>query len=327
MKRPAVAALGGGHGLFASLEALRLVTDKITAIVTVADDGGSSGRLREEYDILPPGDLRMALAALCDNSQWGIAWRDALQHRFPGEGPLGGHALGNLLIAGLWDSLGDPIQGLDMVGRLLSARGRVLPMSLQPLRIDATVRGADPADPDGVREVSGQVAVAQTPGTVLNLRLFPDPPQPCREAIDAVLDADWVILGPGSWFTSVMPHLLVPDLLDALVQTKAKRMLTLNVQMDTGETSGFSASDHLEVLAAHAPALHLDAILADPGVVGDDARAREALESSAAALGASVVYKPVADQESAGVHDTLRLATAYRDVMESAARAQARRRA
>ena len=119
----------------------------------------------------------------------------------------------------------------------------------------------------------------------------------------------------------------MPDLLDALVQTKAKRMLTLNVQMDTGETSGFSASDHLEVLAAHAPALHLDAILADPGVVGDDARAREALESSAAALGASVVYKPVADQESAGVHDTLRLATAYRDVMESAARAQARRRA
>ena len=103
-------------------------------------------------------------------------------------------------------------------GQRPGARGRVLPMSLQPLRIDAKVRGADPADPDGVREVSGQVAVAQTPGTVLNLRLFPDPPQPCREAIDAVLDADWVILGPGSWFTSVMPHLLVPDLLDALVQ-------------------------------------------------------------------------------------------------------------
>lgn len=320
MNRPAVAALGGGHGLFASLEALRLVTDQITAIVTVADDGGSSGRLRQEYDILPPGDLRMALAALCDNSEWGIAWRDALQHRFPGDGPLGGHALGNLLIAGLWDSLGNPIAGLDMVGRLLSARGRVLPMALEPLRIDATVRGADPSEPDGVVEVSGQVAVAQTPGQVLNLRLFPDPPQPCHEAINAVLDADWVILGPGSWFTSVMPHLLVPDLLDALVQTKAKRMLALNVQMDTGETEGFSASDHLDVLSQHAPALHLDAVLADPGVVGEDERAFEALATSAASLGAEVVYKHVADPDKPGVHDTLRLATAYRDVMERSAR-------
>lgn len=325
MKRPAVAALGGGHGLFASLEALRLVTDQITAIVTVADDGGSSGRLREEYDILPPGDLRMALAALCDTSEWGIAWRDALQHRFPGEGPLGGHALGNLIIAGLWDSLGDPIAGLDMVGRLLSARGRVLPMALQPLRIDASVLGADPAHPDDVVEVSGQVAVATTPGQVLNLRLFPDPPQPCHEAINAVLDADWVILGPGSWFTSVMPHLLVPDLLDALVQTKARRMLTLNVEMDTGETAGFSAADHLDVLAAHAPALHLDVVLADPGVAQRDDAAREGLEESAAALGAEVVYKQVADPDTPGVHDTLRLATAYRDVMERA-RAHRRRR-
>lgn len=321
MIRPAVAALGGGHGLFASLEALRLVTDKITAIVTVADDGGSSGRLREEYDILPPGDLRMALAALCDNSEWGLAWRDALQHRFPGDGPLGGHALGNLIIASLWDTLGDPIAGLDMVGRLLSARGRVLPMANEPLRIDASVKGADPDRPDEVIEVSGQVAVATTPGVVQNLRLFPDPPEPCTEAINAVLDADWVILGPGSWFTSVMPHLLVPDLLDALVQTKAKRMLALNVQMDTGETVGFSASDHLEVLAAHAPALHLDVILADPSVSAGDTAL---LETTAGKLGAEVVWANVADPDEPGVHDTLRLATAYRDVMERSARQRKR---
>lgn len=321
MIRPAVAALGGGHGLFASLEALRLVTDKITAIVTVADDGGSSGRLRQEYDILPPGDLRMALAALCDNSEWGLAWRDALQHRFPGDGPLGGHALGNLIIASLWDTLGDPIAGLDMVGRLLSARGRVLPMAMEPLRIDATVRGADPAKPEEVTEVSGQVAVAQTPGTVLNLSLHPDPPRPCAEAINAVLDADWVILGPGSWFTSVMPHLLVPDLLDALVQTKAKRMLALNVMMDTGETTGFTASDHLEVIAAHAPSLHLDVVLADPSVVQND---REALIETAEYLGAEVIFEEVADPDVPGVHDTLRLATAYRDVMERAARGTSR---
>ncbi|MDO5629200.1 MAG: 2-phospho-L-lactate transferase CofD family protein, partial [Mobilicoccus sp.] len=119
-----VVAFGGGHGLAASLTALRLVSEQLTAIVTVADDGGSSGRLRQQYDVLPPGDLRMALAALCDDSEWGHLWRDVLQHRFGGNGELGGHAVGNLLIVGLWDLLGDTVDGLDLVGRLLGARGR-----------------------------------------------------------------------------------------------------------------------------------------------------------------------------------------------------------
>lgn len=312
-RRPAVAALGGGHGLFASLQALQLVTDKITAIVTVADDGGSSGRLREEFDILPPGDLRMALAALCDNSEWGLQWADALQHRFAGEGPLGGHSLGNLIIASLWDLLGEPIAGLDLVGRLLGARGRVLPMAAEPLRIEASVLGADPERPDEVTEIRGQVEVASTPGRVLGVRLNPDPPLVCREAVDAVYDADWVILGPGSWFTSVMPHLLVPDLREALVHTTAKRMLTLNMVMNTGETTGFSASDHLEVLAAHAPELHLDVVLADPSVVLDGG---DQLRATAQSLGAEVVFVDVADSDRPGAHDTLRLAAAYRDVVE-----------
>ena len=106
-RHPAVVALGGGHGLASSLSALKLLTDRVTAVVTVADDGGSSGRLREEFSVLPPGDLRMALAALCDDTEWGHTWRDVLQHRFRGEGPLAGHALGNLLIVSLWDLLGD----------------------------------------------------------------------------------------------------------------------------------------------------------------------------------------------------------------------------
>lgn len=312
-RRPAIAALGGGHGLFVSLQALQLVTDKITAIVTVADDGGSSGRLRKEFDILPPGDLRMALAALCDNSEWGLQWADALQHRFAGDGPLGGHALGNLIIASLWDLLGDPIAGLDLVGRLLGARGRVLPMAAEPLRIEASVLGADPDQPEAVTEIIGQVEVASTPGRVLGVRLHPDPPLACEEAIEAVYDADWVILGPGSWFTSVMPHLLVPDLRDALVHTTAKRMLTLNMAMNTGETTGFSASDHLEVLAAHAPDLHLDVVLADPSVVADHG---EQLRSTAESLGAEVVFAEVADTDKPAAHDSLRLAAAYRDVVD-----------
>jgi len=312
MSPPKVVAFCGGHGLAASLHALRRVTDELTAVVTVADDGGSSGRLRKQLDVLPPGDLRMALAALCDDTEWGHQWGDVLQHRFAGDGDLGGHALGNLLITSLWDLLGDPVAGLDLVARLLNARGRVLPMASVPLDIEASVLGADPHRPDEVTQVRGQYAVATTPGKVLGVRLFPEEPPACSEAVTAILDADWVVLGPGSWFTSVMPHLLVPKLHEALVKTKAKKLLTLNLLMNDVETEGFSAADHLEVLAAHAPDLHIDVVLADPSTLDDSG---ELLRRVAAGVGAEVVIAPVADVDQPGHHDSLRLAAAYRDVL------------
>jgi len=308
---PVVVALGGGHGLAASLSALRLVTDQITAVVTVADDGGSSGRLRGEFGVLPPGDLRMALAALCDDTAWGHQWRDVLQHRFAGDGQLGGHTVGNLLIVGLWDLLGDTVGGLDLVGRLLNARGRVLPMAAVPLNIEASVVGADAGQPEETMTVRGQAAVATTRGRVLSVRLNPQEPPACEEAVAAIHAADWVILGPGSWFTSVMPHLLVPGVHDALMSTRAKRLLTLNLVMQTGETVGFSAKNHLDVLAAHAPELHLDVVLADPDVVADEALLRRV----AADMGAELVLAHVGDHARPGHHDSLRLAAAYRDVI------------
>jgi uncharacterized cofD-like protein len=307
---PAVVALGGGHGLSASLSALKLVSDDITAVVTVADNGGSSGRLREEFDVLPPGDLRMALSALCDDSEWGHTWRDVLQHRFRGDGPVGGHALGNLLIVALWEVNRDPVAGLDLVGSLLNARGRVLPMAALPLEITAEVQGHEPAFPDAVTTVRGQVAVASTGGRVRSIALEPaDPPAP-PATVQAVHDADWVILGPGSWFTSVMPHLMVPALRAALHDTRARRLLTLNVE-HSGETAGFSAANHLETLADHAPRLRLDVVLADPGAVDDET----ALRKAAARLGADVVVAPVAKRRHPGHHDSLRLAAAYRDIL------------
>ena len=311
MTRPAVVALGGGHGLAASLAALKLVTDRITAVVTVADDGGSSGRLRDEFDVLPPGDLRMALAALCDDTEWGHQWRDVLQHRFAGDGQLGGHAVGNLLIVSLWDLLGDTVGGLDLVGRLLNARGRVLPMAAVPLNIEASVMGADPGQPHEITTVRGQVEVATTAGRVLAVRLNPEEPPACDQAVAAIRAADWVILGPGSWFTSVMPHLLVPGVRDALMDTPARRILTLNLVMHTGETVGFSAENHLEVLAAHAPELHLDVVLADPEIVEDEALLRRV----AGGMGAELVLARVGDRGREGHHDSLRLAAAYRDII------------
>jgi len=311
MTSPVVVALGGGHGLAASLTALRLLTDQITAVVTVADDGGSSGRLREEFGVLPPGDLRMALAALCDDTEWGHQWRDVLQHRFAGEGPLGGHAVGNLLIVSLWDLLGDTVGGLDLVGRLLNARGRVLPMASVPLNIEANVMGADPGQPFEITTVVGQAEVATTAGRVLSVRLNPQEPPACEQAVEAIQAADWVILGPGSWFTSVIPHLLVPGIHDALINTPAKRVLTLNLVMNTVETVGFSAKNHLEVLAAHAPELRLDVVLADPDIVRDEALLRRV----AADMGAELVLAGVGDHRRRGQHDSLRLAAAYRDLI------------
>jgi uncharacterized cofD-like protein len=307
---PVVVALGGGHGLAASLSALRHLTDRLTAVVTVADDGGSSGRLRRELGVLPPGDLRMALSALCDDSEWGELWRDVMQHRFASAGALHDHAMGNLLIVTLWELLGDPVAGLDWVARLLGARGRVLPMAAVPMDIEATVLGIDPDDPDTLSTVRGQVALATTPGRVAGVRLVPEEPPACPQAVDAVAEADWVVLGPGSWFTSVLPHLLVPELSAALQTTRARRCVTLNLSPQVGETEGFAPETHLEVLAAHAPDLRIDAVLADPSSVEDI----NSLAEVAATMGAQLLIRQVSVGDGSARHDPLRLAAAYRDL-------------
>jgi len=311
VRRPAVVALGGGHGLAASLGALRHLTDRITAVVTVADDGGSSGRLRRELGVLPPGDLRMALSALCSDDEWGSTWRDLLQHRFASQGELHNHAVGNLLIVALWELLGDSVQGLDWVGRLLGAKGRVLPMSAVPLDIEATIVGLDPADGGREQTVRGQSRVATTPGHVQSVRLVPEAPPACPEAVAAVRAADWVVLGPGSWFTSVMPHLLVPQLRSALCETPARRLVTLNVGTADRETGGYRPADLLAALSAHAPDLRVDVVLADPQGADD----RPSLLRACTALGAQLVVSPVVSSHDPAVHDPLRLAAAYRDVL------------
>ena len=305
--QPKVVALGGGMGLSASLAALRRITGDLTAVVTVADDGGSSGRLRDELGVLPPGDLRKALAALCGDDDWGQTWARVIQHRFISEGELHGHAVGNVLIVALWEQLGDHVAALDLVGKLLGAHGRVLPMSAVPLELQAYVKGHDPARPDEVSTVAGQATVALTPGEVQSVHLVPNDPPAVPEAVEAVMDADWVVLGPGSWFSSVIPHLLVPDLLRALTDTKARRVLSLNLAPQPGETDGFSPQRHLEVLARHAPKLAFDVVLADEAAVADQG----SLCDAAKRLGGTVELAPVAATDGAPKHDPELLAAAY----------------
>lgn len=314
-------ALGGGHGLHASLSALRrlhddLTLDQVTAVVTVADNGGSSGRLRGEFGVLPPGDLRMALAALCGEDEWGRTWADVVQHRFAGEGEMNGHVIGNLLIVGLWERLGDHVRALDWVGRLLGARGRVLPMALTPMDITAEFRGGD-TESTATTTVSGQVEVATTEGEIVSVALEPADPAGCPEAVEAILEADWVVLGPGSWFSSVIPHLLVPDLREALEKTQARRLVVLNLEGQAGETHGWAPEDHLGALLSYAPGLRVDRVLADPRAVGDP----DGLRAVVGSLGGELTLVEVAEEDGSGGiaprHDHELLAAAYRAVFEA----------
>jgi len=309
----AVVAFGGGHGLHASLSALRLlvdelVVDDLTAVVTVADNGGSSGRLRGEFGVLPPGDLRMALAALCGRNEWGATWSRVLQHRFAGEGEMRDHVIGNLLIVGLWELLGDHVDALDYVGRLLGATGRVLPMALVPMDITAEVRGLAPGDPDALTSVRGQVEVATTDGVIDTIALVPPDPPAAPEALKAIEAADWVVLGPGSWFTSVIPHVMVPALRHALVSTDARAIVVLNLAAEAGETPGFGPADHLQVLSEHAPDLRVHTVLADQHL-GQEELAE--LEHIVAAYDARLVIDDVAEAPGIPRHDPVKLAAAY----------------
>lgn len=286
--------------------------EDISAVVTVADDGGSSGRIRRELGQIPPGDLRMAIAALADNSPHGSLWEEVLQHRFGGHGALAGHAVGNLLISGLIEVTGDPVASLAEVARLAHSRGTILPVVPEPLDIEADVAGLD-ADPRVVRQVRGQVAVASTPGQVRRVRLLPERPSATPEVIQAIGGAELVTLGPGSWFTSVIPHLLVPEVVAAISATQALRVVVLNLTAEPGETQGFSAERHIHMLSQHAPDVRVDVVLVDSSALLSESE-KTHLWRAAQRIGADIEYRPLRHTDAAGratdLHDPQKLAQA-----------------
>lgn len=274
-------------------------------MVTVADDGGSSGRLRGELGVVPPGDLRMALAALASDSPHGRLWATILQHRFGGSGALAGHPIGNLMLAGLSEVLADPVAALDELGRILGVKGRVLPMCPIALQIEADVSGLE-GDPRMFRVIRGQVAIATTPARCAGCGCCPTTPA-TRQAVDAIMGADLVVLGPGSWFTSVIPHVLVPELAAALRATAARRP-GAQPGGRAGETAGFSVERHLHVLAQHAPEFTVHDIIIDADRVPSE-REREQLRRTATMLHAEVHFADVA-RPGTPLHDPGKLAAA-----------------
>lgn len=303
-----IVALGGGHGLAASLRALRRISPSLTAIVGVSDNGGSSGRLRAEFDVIPPGDLRMALTALCNDDEWGQMWARTLQHRFQGNGEMSGHALGNLLITALWQQSDDIVAGLEAVSALLGASGRVLPVSLKPLDVVAQVRTGT----GELIEVSGQVQVATTAGKVESLRLMPEGAKTTPAALEAMASADVIVMGPGSWFTSVINHLTLPDLLAQLLASPARKLLVTNLCSQSGETEDFTPAEHLEVVANLHPDLRFDAVVVDSSL------ADASMAMAADRLGASLVAADLHRRERPQVHDPELLANCISGFLESA---------
>ena len=308
-------ALGGGHGLHASLSALRLLTTDLTAVVTVADDGGSSGRIRRELKVLPPGDLRMALSALAGTAPEHARWAELLQHRIGGHGVLAGHPVGNLMLTALLERTRDPVVALAQLADLVGAVGRVLPMSPVPMDLIAEADRFDPDDPTRTRQIRGQSSIAATPGRVRTVRLLPPGAPACASAVDAVREADLVVLGPGSWFTSVIPHLLLRELGTALCATAARVVVVLNLVPQAGETDDYEPHQLLDVLQTHAQpygGLKVDAVLADTDSVLDS----EELTRHVSAMGARLVVSRLADDDSYERHDAARLSDAIRAAIE-----------
>ncbi len=310
-------ALGGGHGLHASLSALRLLTDDVTAVVTVADDGGSSGRIRRELKVLPPGDLRMALAALAGHDPEHDEWADLLQHRIGGHGVLAGHPVGNLILTAMLERDNDPVRALERLGTLVGAVGRVLPMSPVPLDLVGEADRFDPDDPSRTRKIRGQVSIATTPGRVRSISLLPNGAPACADAVDAVREADLVLLGPGSWFTSVIPHLLLRELGKTLASTSARLVVVLNLVPQLGETDAYEPHELLALLQTHAEpfgGLPIHTVLADTDSVLD----RQDLSRYTRAIGARLVVSRLAADDSAERHDPVRLSQALRTVLAEA---------
>jgi uncharacterized cofD-like protein len=259
---PRIVVLGGGHGLASLLRGLKEYTHNITAIVTVADDGGSSGELRKQMGVLPPGDIRNCLAALSNNED---LLSQVFQYRFASGAGLEGHSLGNLLITALTEITGSFEEAVAESGRVLAVYGQVLPSTLTDVRLLADLETSD----GKIAHVSGETQIRETPGAIRRLWLDPANTPAFPPAISAILSADLILIGPGSLYTSLMPNLLVRDLTHALRASQAIKFFICNVATERGETDQFTCLDHVKSIEAHVGPNLFDLVLCNNHFEGD----------------------------------------------------------
>ncbi len=307
-RAPRIVVIGGGTGLPVLLRGLKELTSNLTAIVTVADDGGSSGRLRGELGILPPGDIRNCLLALATTEP---LLEKLFQHRFNSGAGLEGHSFGNLFIAAMSEITGDFEKAVKESSKVLAVRGRVLPVTLQDIVLCAELS-------DG-STVSGESNIAASALPIKRVFIQPEDVKPLPEALAALEEADAVVLGPGSLFTSVIPNLLVPGIVEAIEASPAVRIYVCNVMTQPGETDGFTASDHLRAIIDHSCSGLIDQILVNSELIEERLLERYHAEGAGvvacdratlAALGAEVVTADLVSQDQVVRHDSSRLAQA-----------------
>ena len=256
---PAITVVGGGTGLSTLLRGMKYITGNCTAVVTVGDDGGSSGRLRQELGIIPPGDLRKCLVAMADREP---LMERVMQYRFEGDSYLSGHSLGNLFLAAMAETEGGMEEGLNAASQILKVRGHVIPSTLHSIQLAADMT-------DG-SFVLGQAEIAQARKTVQRLRMVPEDVPATKSAVDAIRQADILVFGPGSLYTSVICNLLVPDIREAVLQSKAVKIYVCNVMTQPGETDGFGAYEHVKTLTDYAGKLFLDYVIVNAEDISDE---------------------------------------------------------
>lgn len=311
---PAITVIGGGHGLSVLLRGIKTATSNVTAVVTVADDGGSSGRLREDLGIIPPGDLRNCLVALADTEP---LMEKLFQHRFEGKGSLAGHSFGNLFIAAMTEVTGDVEQALKESSKVLAVKGRVLPASREHVRLDAIME-------DG-SIVEGESQIPEAGKKIKRVRLFPQKVHPVESALEALRAADVIILGPGSLYTSVMPNILVEGVPEILKKSKAIKIYICNVMTQPGETDDYTVSMHVKAIIDHGGKGIVDYVLVNSRAISDDMKKyyeeRGAFpvkidEDAVNALGVGLIKADIINESDVIRHDPDKLAKSIMQITD-----------
>jgi len=308
-KGPRIVALGGGTGLSSLLRGLKNYSHNLTAIVTVTDDGGSSGELRKNLGILPPGDIRNCLTALADDEEM---LSHVFQYRFGERAGVNGHSLGNLFISALADITGSFEEAVAESGRVLAVKGRVLPATLHDVKLIAEINLSDEG-----REINvvGESTIPKVDGRIQHIWLEPSNPLPFPPAVQAILNAELIIVGPGSLYTSVIPNLMVPGLADAIRSSRALKFFVCNVANQEGETLGYTWSDHIQAIERHIEDLHFDIILCDfDSHIKMPEGVEAVLPDSRLEEQHSVYFAPIADAENPWRHDPKKLAEIITDL-------------
>lgn len=312
---PKIVVIGGGTGLSVLLRGLKKYTSNLTAIVTVSDDGGSSGRLRAELGVLPPGDIRNCLVALAETE---TIMDKVFQHRFVEESSLKGHNLGNLLLVALAEITGDFTSAIREVSRVLAVRGRVIPATLEQVVLGAVMN-------DG-KTIYGETSVREYQGKIEKLFLVPDDCSPLPETLAALSEADAIVIGPGSLYTSIMPNLLVKGIKEGILTSKATTFYVSNIMTELGETDGFTAADHLKVILNHLDAQIIDYIIVNSGNIGELRLHRYEKEHAIPVIvdheeilqmGVNIIEADLVSENDVAWHDTDKLALAIIKLLNS----------